>query len=92
MRAQSSKVVYEKSEEILKGLYKSASFIIQALAFRQTGKYISRQKDLLSAVSSEEREIIEIFLHLKNGGNVDFDSMSDILFAWVQSKIEKENR
>ncbi|MBE6665882.1 MAG: nucleotidyltransferase domain-containing protein [Ruminococcaceae bacterium] len=85
-------MLYEKSEEILKGLYKSASFIIQALVFRQTGKYISRQKDLLSAVSSEEREIIEIFLHLKNGGNVDFDSMSDILFAWVQSKIEKENR
>lgn len=84
-------MLYEKSEEILKGLYKTASFIIQAIAFRQTGNYISRQKDLLSAVSSEEREIIEIFLRLKNGGAVDFDSMSEILFMWVQSKIEKEN-
>lgn len=82
-------MLYEKSEEILKGLYKTASFIVQAIAFRQTGNYISRQKDLLMVVSSEERKIIETFLYLKNGGSVDFDSMSDILFAWVQSKIEK---
>lgn len=84
-------MLYEKSEKILKGLYKTASFIIQAIAFRETGNYISRQKDLLLAVSSAEREIIEIFLHLKNGGAVDFDQMSDVLFAWVQSKIETEN-
>ena len=82
-------MLYEKSAEILKGLYKTASFIVQAIAFRQTGNYISRQKDLLTVVSSEERKIIETFLYLKNGGAVDFDSMSDILFAWVQSKIEK---
>ena len=82
-------MLYEKSAEILKGLYKTASFIVQAIAFRQTGNYISHQKDLLMVVSSEERKIIETFLYLKNGGAVDFDSMSDILFAWVQSKIEK---
>ena len=84
-------MLYEKSEEILKGLYKTASFIIQAIAFRQTGNYISRQKDLLRVVPSEERKIVETFLYLKNGGTVDFDSMSEILFMWVQSKIEKEN-
>ena len=84
-------MLYEKSEEILKGLYKTASFIIQAIAFRQTGNYISRQKDLLMVVPSEERKIVETFLYLKNGGTVDFDSMSEILFMWVQSKIEKEN-
>ena len=84
-------MLYEKSAEILKGLYKTASFIVQAIAFRQTGNYISRQKDLLTVVSSEERKIIETFLYLKNGGAVDFDSRSEILFMWVQSKIEKEN-
>ena len=84
-------MLYEKSEEILKGLYKTASFIIQAIAFRQTGNYIRRQKDLLRVVPSEERKIVETFLYLKNGGTVDFDSMSEILFMWVQSKIEKEN-
>ena len=81
-------MLYEKSEEILKGLYKTASFIVQAIAFRQTGKYISRQKDLLTIVSSEERKIIEIFLHLKNGGDIDFDAMSDTLYVWVKNQIE----
>ncbi len=33
-------MLYEKSEEILKGLYKSASFVVQAICFKQTGKYI----------------------------------------------------
>ena len=37
-------MLYEKSEEILQGLYKSASFVIQAIAFKQTGNYIIHQK------------------------------------------------
>ena len=33
-------MLFDKSEEILKGLYKAASFAVQAIAFRETGKYI----------------------------------------------------
>ena len=36
-------VLYEKSEDILRGLYKSASFTLQAIAFKSTGKYIRKQ-------------------------------------------------
>ncbi len=86
-------MLYEKNEEILKGLYKSASFVVQAICFKQTGKYISRQKDLLSIVSSDERVIIETFLSLRNGGMIDFDEMSEALFVWAKKWIEetKEN-
>ncbi len=80
-------MLYEKSEEILRGLYKSASFVIQAIAFKQTGNYISHQKDLLQVVSSDERVIIETFLDFKNGGTVDFSLMSEILFAWSKKWI-----
>ena len=38
-------MLYEKSEDILRGLYKSASFVVQAIAFKQTGNYISHQKE-----------------------------------------------
>ena len=55
-------MLYEKSNEILKGLYKSASFVVQAICFIQTGKYISRQKDLLKVVSENERVIINNFM------------------------------
>ena len=83
-------MLYEKSEEILKGLYKSASFVVHAICFKQTGKYISRQKDLLSIVSSDERVIIETFLSLRNDGMIDFYKMSEVLFIWAKKWINKE--
>ena len=80
-------MLYEKSEEILRGLYKSASFVIQAIAFQQTGTYISHQKDLLSVVAPDERVIVDTFICLKNGDAVDFESMSETLFAWSRKWI-----
>ena len=80
-------MLYEKSEEILRGLYKSASFTVQAAAFLQSGKYISGQSELLGAVSGNDRKIIQTFLNLKNGEACDFDKMSEALFAWAKDKI-----
>ena len=80
-------MLYEKSGDILKGLYKSASFVVQAIAFQQTGRYIRHQKDLLRAVSPDERAIIEAFMNLKNGGSIAFDQMSEALFAWSKQWI-----
>ena len=84
-------MLYEKSEDILRGLYKSASFVVQAIAFRQTGSYISRQTELLQAVSSDERVIIETFLNLKKGGAVEFKWMSETLFAWSRKWISENS-
>ena len=85
-------ILHEKSDEILYGLYKSASFVVQAIAFKQTGKYIKTQKDLLGVVSADERKIIEIFLKLKNGDTVEFGTMSEFLFAWAKKQITEENQ
>lgn len=82
-------MLYGKSEEVLRGLYKFASFVVQAICFKQTGRYISRQQDLLEIVGSDERAIVETFIALKNGGEVDFDGMSEILFAWAQKWAAK---
>ena len=84
-------MLYEKSEDILRGLYKSASFVVQAIIYKETGRYISRQKDLLQNVSPDEKAIVEAFLTLKNGGEVDFDKMSEALFVWSGRHIKKEN-
>ena len=80
-------MLYEKSEDILKGLYKSASFVVQAICFKESGKYITKQKDLLDNVSDDEKIIVETFINLKNGGRVEFDKMSEILFEWSKSHI-----
>ena len=82
-------MVHEKSEDILKGLYKSASFVLQATAFKQTGRYIKHQSELLEVLSSEEKAIIDAFLSLKSGKTDDFDKMSEILFIWAKKQIEK---
>ena len=84
-------MLHEKSEDILKGLYKSASFVVQAITFKQTGKYISYQKELLQVVSSDEQVIVETFMNLKNGGTVDFNLMSETLFSWAKKWINETN-
>ncbi|MBR3780634.1 MAG: nucleotidyltransferase domain-containing protein [Clostridia bacterium] len=84
-------MLHEKNEDILRGLYKSASFIVQAIAFKQTENYISHQKELLQVVSSDEQVIVETFMNLKNGGRVDFNLMSETLFAWSKKWINESN-
>lgn len=80
-------MLYEKDEEILKALYKSASFLVQAICFKETGKYVTGQKDLLEVVSENEKMIVETFLNLKSGGAVDFKRMSENLFEWSKKHI-----
>jgi len=59
--------------------------------FRQTGNYIRHQKELLQAVSFDERVIVETFLELKNGKTVDLDFMSETLFAWSKKWISENS-
>ena len=80
-------MLHEKSEDVLRGLYKSASFVVQAIAFKQTGKYIKFQQELFTVVSADEQRIVKTFLNLKNGETVDFNLMSDTLFAWSKKWI-----
>ena len=85
-------MLFDKSDDILRGLYKSASFAVKAIAFKQTGKYIKHQKELLGVVSADERRIVKTFLKLKSGDAVEFDTMSEELFAWAKKLIgEKEH-
>ena len=80
-------MLYEKSDDYVRGLYKSASFVIQAVVFKNKGKYIKHQKDLFEAVNDEEKEILKDFIALKNGAAVEFDTMSERLFNWVRKLI-----
>ena len=84
-------MLHEKSEDVLKGLYKYASFVVQAIAFKQTGKYVKHQSELRDVVSIDERVMVDTFLNLKNGGTVDFNSMSEVLFDWSKKCIVEDN-
>jgi len=84
-------MLHEKSEDILRGLYKSASFVVQAIAFQQSGRYIKHQEELLTVATLKEQAIINTFLSLKKGGTVDFIPMSDTLFDWAKQWISKNS-
>ncbi len=82
-------LLHGKSEDMLRGLYKSASFVAQAICFRQTGRYVCRQSELRELVSEDDRRIVDTFLHLKSGGAVELREMSEQLFHWAKIWIEK---
>ena len=84
-------MLHEKSEDILRGLYKSASFVVQAIVFKQTGNYIKHQEELLTVTEPNEQAVINTFLSLKKGGMVDFIPMSDALFVWAKQWISEKS-
>lgn len=80
-------MLYDRQEEILRGLYKSAVFVIQTDYFRKTGKYVKYRKELLELAEKDDREILEIYTELKSEGRIEFGEMSEKLFLWAQKKI-----
>ena len=82
-------MLHTKNDDILKGLYKAASFVVQAIVFKLTGNYIKHQNQLLQAALLDEKIVIETFLKYKNGETVDFNSASEILFEWSKKWISK---
>lgn len=81
-------MLHGKSEDMVRGLYKSASFVVQAVAFRQTGRYIRTMNELIDAVSHEDRAIVETFMELKAGADVMLEEMSGQLFKWAGNLIK----
>ena len=84
-------MLHEKSEDILRGLYKSAFFVVQAIVFKQTGNYMKHQEELLTVAALNEQAIINTYLSLKKGGMVDFIPMSDALFVWAKQWISENS-
>lgn len=80
-------LLHARSEETLRELYKSATFVLRAVCFRQTGRYVSRLEDLAKLLSSEDYTVAKTFLDLKNGRAVDFQTTSEALLAWSQKRI-----
>ena len=83
-------MLYEKDEAMLRDLYKSASFVIQAVVYLQTGRYARKREELMEAAGEEERRILRTFAHLKQGGEIEFGEMSEALFLWTQKWIGKK--
>ena len=80
-------LIHEKSADILKSLYKTGAFVVQAIHFRKTGEYVHAHKNLTELADSAEKKILQNFFALKNGGVVDFDKLSEEIFLWSKNLI-----
>lgn len=80
-------ILYDKNDEILKGLYKAASFVVQAIVFKQNGHYVKQQKQLVEVAKSDEQKILKTFIDIKENVIKDFDLQSAILFEWAKKLL-----
>ena len=78
--------VHEKSQDILRSLYKSAVFVIQAIYFYETGKYIKSKIELQKTITPPSA-ILETAQNLQNGAIVKFEEMSTLLLNWANAVI-----
>lgn len=85
-------LVHEKSAEILKGLYKSAAFTLQATAFFQTGTYAKQKAALKAYLRPEDRRILETGIELKGKetfSNKELADLSTLLLNWASKWIRR---
>ncbi len=80
--------VHEQSTEILRALFKSARFVLQAILFSETGEYLKSKNELLSR-SAKATEILQAERKFSDG-EIDFNRASAILFDFAQ-KILRHN-
>ncbi|MEZ7890752.1 MAG: nucleotidyltransferase domain-containing protein [Candidatus Wallbacteria bacterium] len=85
-------MIHEKDYKILKTLYKSAVFTIQADHFYKTGKYLKQKNELISELNSSELKIIQTGIIIKKEIKIsqpDFESYSELLFNWAANLINE---
>ena len=78
--------VHEKSDDILRSLYKSAVFVIQAVWFYETGKYIKSKAELQKAINPPSA-VLTTAQELKNDAKVKLEEMSELLLNWAKTII-----
>ena len=85
-------LVHERSADILKGLYKSAVFTLQAIAFLQTGSYKKKKTDLLPLLQEKDQNILRTSIELKEKNSLSFEEIlqfSDLLLNWSSKWIRE---
>lgn len=79
--------VHEKSDDILRSLYKSAVFTIQAVWFYETGTFVKSRSELQSAIYPPSA-VLDTAQRLKRGEAVQFEAMSELLINWTKAILE----
>ncbi len=82
--------VHERDKTILESLFKSASFVLQAKYFYETGRYLHHKFDLADALCPQDQEILagrDKIHNLSDSGDHEFFVLSDCLMQWSSKLI-----
>ena len=83
-------LLYERSTELLAGLYKMAGFVLRAKVMADNGVRCMKTADLTPWTAGEDREILEKVMALGSGGALlekDLTSWGEKLLMWAQGLI-----
>ena len=82
----------KKSLDILRDLYQSAGFTLQAIAYLQTGQYARKKQELCLLLQPEDRHILEVGMELRQTREApaeSFQGWSEDLLRWASAWVQK---
>lgn len=84
-------ILHEKDKRVLKSLYKSSTFVIQALYYKQHNVYIKSLCELIDRTEHNEKQILEVYLQLKSNDRIldtKFHELSEKLLNWSSQLVK----
>ena len=77
----------EESIAALPFTYKAVFFILQNLHYLRTGCFIGTKKELLTALSGQDKQVLETAITLSQGETFDFDAAFSLLLTWCKDTM-----
>ncbi|MBE5794621.1 MAG: nucleotidyltransferase domain-containing protein [Clostridiales bacterium] len=77
----------EVSKASLPGACKQVFFILQNLHYAEHNNFIPTRKELLAALSGEDRWVLQTALSLGGGAAFDYDETFSLLLGWCQKAL-----
>ena len=77
----------EENISALPGAYKAVFFILQNLHYLRSGRFIGTKKELLTALSGRDRQVLETAIVLSRSDAFDFDVAFSLLLDWCRETL-----
>ena len=76
-------MLYRKDGDALRGLYKSAAFVVRARIWQRTGRYAGPLGEAAALAEDADRQIVSAYATMRSGGPIPFAALSEKLFRWA---------
>ena len=77
----------QESRAALPGACKQVFFILQNLHYAENNNFIPTRKELLAALSGEDRLVLQTALSIGSGAAFDYDEAFSLLLRWCQKAL-----